>query len=596
MVNRGASRGCKTCRHRKVKCDEGKPHCRECQRLGYQCEGYGRTAPRVRFKDETNRYSGNPAKRLKKDQAPSEGTSLAATPATTSIESSPSRDVRSDSSISSSPQPHHQDLAVSFFLTYVTTVGRSVESTRGFLEFCTPLFAGERQDSALIAAVDAIAIQTWERLRHPAASAPLKLSLKHKAIQRLQRAINDPDERKSDATVMAALVLQLSETLSAAHGHHKAQNTHRDGALALLMQRGDVKKHSKFYGPLLANLLHAKVSLCVRQPSAVDLKEVKWLRRLVSWIAPVNASTQLDFIGVSIASLQQSMLTGTPTTDSIAGSHPTELSDLVDTVEGQLQTWLDLVPDEWYPRRIPNDDLHSSIDLFDHACDVYLSIQIATIWNTWRIYRIILACIKLELTAVGRCSSQPHTAATDQIYFTDPTPSSPTQETQTLMSDICRSMPFYIGNRRHPTSFYDMADPDILFPSYHNLRPHDPSLLAYRTSNHYVPQTDHFRNVLLQGHLHLISILSQLIVLISGGNSGTLLAQALPPEQRAWIAEQFMRCMVLLRLSERVAEVRTVDYGDGGELQGSRVDGAGLSEVALMAQEMRERMWTMTNF
>ncbi|TIA32887.1 trimeric LpxA-like protein [Aureobasidium pullulans] len=33
--------GCYTCRHRKKKCDEGKPHCGNCVRGGFLCQGYG---------------------------------------------------------------------------------------------------------------------------------------------------------------------------------------------------------------------------------------------------------------------------------------------------------------------------------------------------------------------------------------------------------------------------------------------------------------------------------------------------------------------------------------------------------------------------
>lgn len=33
--------GCWTCRARRVKCDDERPHCRRCQRSGWQCQGYG---------------------------------------------------------------------------------------------------------------------------------------------------------------------------------------------------------------------------------------------------------------------------------------------------------------------------------------------------------------------------------------------------------------------------------------------------------------------------------------------------------------------------------------------------------------------------
>ncbi|KAH8655437.1 hypothetical protein BX600DRAFT_469647 [Xylariales sp. PMI_506] len=42
--------GCRTCRLRKKKCDETKPVCRACQRIGVECQGY---APRFEFRDAT---------------------------------------------------------------------------------------------------------------------------------------------------------------------------------------------------------------------------------------------------------------------------------------------------------------------------------------------------------------------------------------------------------------------------------------------------------------------------------------------------------------------------------------------------------------
>src|SRR5271170_2072046 len=41
MVNTGRpSRGCHSCRKRRVKCDEGRPACQNCQRLTIRCPGY----------------------------------------------------------------------------------------------------------------------------------------------------------------------------------------------------------------------------------------------------------------------------------------------------------------------------------------------------------------------------------------------------------------------------------------------------------------------------------------------------------------------------------------------------------------------------
>lgn len=44
--------GCRTCRRRKVKCDERRPTCEKCAKGEFQCEGYARD---LRFVDENSR-------------------------------------------------------------------------------------------------------------------------------------------------------------------------------------------------------------------------------------------------------------------------------------------------------------------------------------------------------------------------------------------------------------------------------------------------------------------------------------------------------------------------------------------------------------
>lgn len=51
-VRRRTFTGCWTCRSRRVKCDEARPQCSRCTRLGVQCEGYG-----IRLNWSQSRYS-----------------------------------------------------------------------------------------------------------------------------------------------------------------------------------------------------------------------------------------------------------------------------------------------------------------------------------------------------------------------------------------------------------------------------------------------------------------------------------------------------------------------------------------------------------
>ncbi|KAL3419045.1 C6 finger domain-containing protein [Phlyctema vagabunda] len=53
----GPSKGCRTCRRRRVKCDERQPLCARCERGGFDCEGYGRALSFVSENSRAKRRS-----------------------------------------------------------------------------------------------------------------------------------------------------------------------------------------------------------------------------------------------------------------------------------------------------------------------------------------------------------------------------------------------------------------------------------------------------------------------------------------------------------------------------------------------------------
>ncbi|KAI1628235.1 hypothetical protein EDD37DRAFT_299988 [Exophiala viscosa] len=64
----GRSKGCFTCKKRRVKCDERKPCCLRCERSGFECDGY----PATRFVHENSRFQ------MEKVEPEPESSSLAA--------------------------------------------------------------------------------------------------------------------------------------------------------------------------------------------------------------------------------------------------------------------------------------------------------------------------------------------------------------------------------------------------------------------------------------------------------------------------------------------------------------------------------------
>ncbi|GKU10142.1 transcription factor [Fusarium langsethiae] len=524
MVNRGASKGCITCKKRRVKCDETKPFCKACNRVGRQCAGYGKQAARVRFKDETARCMSkfrtiNPL--TTGNNANNEKQKFGTICAFRHVELSPSL------------LPKQHDVAVSFFLKYVTDVGRNMESTRGFLELVCPVLATESQDSALSAAVQATSTKLWSLLRPSDVADSLPIKLYNRALGKLQLAVHSTEEQGKDATVIAALMLQQHDTLAAIFGHNKSNTTHRKGALALLTQEG--MERLRYHGHLRGNHFHCRVSFCVRHKVPLTHSELEWLYSEVIPALPNNCSYMLDIIGISVSKLQSVVADSASPVEDVALNALQELPSIVCDVETQLQTWLDTVPNIWHPRRLQVDDgIPPSVATYDNSADVYLSIQIANIWNVWRTYCLIVEQAKAKLFS-SMTSATPNTGTREA------------QKIQDLLQAMYRSMPFYLGNCSRPVSFADMVDQQLSFPCYHDLPLTDIAFITYKKSHHYVSRADHNRHNLIHGPIAALSVLSNLVGLFEDPCLQSLSFKGDLQRQKRWIHGQFHRSLYLMR-------------------------------------------------
>ncbi|KAJ4138564.1 hypothetical protein NW768_002407 [Fusarium equiseti] len=519
MVNRGPSRGCITCKKRRVKCDETKPSCKACNRVGRECAGYKKQPVRLRFKDETSRCVD---KFKQSDQT--------TTGIITEQKVSKFPEARG---LSASLLPKQQDAATAFFLTYVTDIGRNMESTRGFLELVRPILATESHDSALSAAVNATSIKLWTLLQPTGVKSSLPIKLYSQALVKLQKAVYSPEEQGKDATVIAALMLQQCDTLAAIFGHNKSDTTHRKGALALLTQDGMGK--FKYHGHLLGNLFHSKISFCVRHKVPLTEGELDWVQTKIIPALPANPSYSLDIIGVSVSKLQTvANRSASPKLETSLAALQ-ELSSIICEVEAQLQAWLQTVPEIWHPRTIQAKNIIATgIATYDGSVDVYPSIQIANIWNMWRIYRLIVEQVKANL--FNNLLTENKLPKTQK-----------SQETEGLVKSICRSIPFYLGNCSKPVSFTDINDQKLYFPCFHDLLPTDETFIAYKKSNHYVSRIDHNRHNVIHGPIAALSVMSSLIRLFDEHSSPLLSAEDELQRQKQWIYGQFRRSIHLMR-------------------------------------------------
>ena len=553
MVNRGPSRGCITCKKRRVKCDETKPSCKACNRVGRECAGYKKQPVRLRFKDETSRC-------LNKFKSPDPTINVIVTDQT----------VLGTPTLPAGLLPKEQDAAVAFFLTYVTDVGRNMESTRGFLEFVQPILATESHDSALSAAVNATAMKLWTLLQSTGITSLLPIKLYNQALVKLQEAVYSSEEQGKDATVVAALMLQQCDTLAAIFGHNKSNTTHRKGALALLTQNGMGK--FKHHGHLLGNLLHAKISFCVRHKVPLTEGELDWVQTKIIPALPASPSYSLDIIGVSISRLQtiHNRSESPKVETSLAALQ--ELPSIICEIEAQLQAWLHTVPEIWHPQTIrAKDVMTSGLDTHDGSVDVYPSIQIANIWNMWRIYRLIVDEVKRDLF---------HNLVTESVN----PKAKRCQETQDLVKSICRSIPFYLGNLSKPVSFADFNDQQLHFPCFHDLLPRDEAFIAYKKTSHYVSRIDHNCHNVIHGPIASLSVLSSLIGFFEEQSPPLSSAEDGLQRQKRWIYGQFRRSLHLMRFIP-------ADHDETGDMYRQSEDGKMMNTQ--LADDIRQALYTV---
>ncbi|KAJ5570464.1 uncharacterized protein N7459_009894 [Penicillium hispanicum] len=542
MVNRGRSGGCVTCKQRRVKCDEAKPECRACQRLQLRCGGYHRPKyANIKFKDQNHKFSTSTNR-----DVGSHGRYVvkSATSPTPSSES----DMQDRGVVRTLPSRLSEpDTAVPFYLGHYASMGRDMESTRGFFEMLIPVYFSQRQDSPLSLAVSALASEILSMWRQDAGSFRSPRKSYSRAIARLRAATQDPVERGKPATVLAVLALQMYENASAIYNLRRASSTHHYGAASLLpfMDSDDVDGTVRAY--LQKFMLHTEVSSAMRQKKPLKTIAYSWIGNQDTMAVPSNPSSALDAIGASVAELQASYVRFTTQDDSTTSLERVlkEWRAEAKRVDQELLSWAENVPDHWRPRRlISGRDIDSSIPTYQSICEVYPSCQIASIWNLWRFHRLLLA--KITLGSLNAFSDLSRFGFAYGQFLGDPTDFANCLQTlQEVVDSVCYSIPFYLANRSTRSSLTDFTDPTILLPSHYSWE--RGTRLDSSGLEAGISKDDHRRHVIAQGPWRAMHPLSRLLTLFSEDH-GEVIASFLRPGQREWIRAQFLRVATLLHL------------------------------------------------
>ncbi|KIW30676.1 hypothetical protein, variant 1 [Cladophialophora immunda] len=268
------STGCFLCRKRRVKCDEGRPGCRNCARLkkpcpGYREPGYGfiRTAIFV------SNQGDSPTPRSSSSENLPQAALFRAR--STSTEGDDSDSANSDSILHStsratqrlrlvnSPSGDLTENAVCYSLTQLDANSRVLYGNHAF-NFLPEILSSSGRDSYLYAAMRSVAAINLAN-RSPTVDMHAIIESEYaRAVSRVTAALADPEQCLKDETLVAVWLLGIRELLASVNGPHggSAHQTHVDGTLMLLRLRGE----EQFTRPAGRHLYHTLLSAMVWAP------------------------------------------------------------------------------------------------------------------------------------------------------------------------------------------------------------------------------------------------------------------------------------------------------------------------------------------
>ncbi|KAL3466865.1 hypothetical protein BJX64DRAFT_274240 [Aspergillus heterothallicus] len=573
MVNRGRSGGCVTCKQRRVKCNEARPQCGPCRRLGLQCGGYKTKYASLKFKDETHKFG------TKANQRDATGHGL--------------REEKTPRSALALHRPLAEpDTAVPFFLQLYVCAGRDLAAARGFFEVLIPIYNTQPCSSPLSLAMAALAEEVqsiWRHDNRSVRSFESRATYHTQAMQSLRSTLQNRDEWGKPATMLAVIALQLYENVAAIYGLRSATRTHQNGAVSLLpfaaSDPSTDANDTAVSAYIRGFVLHTEISAAMRQERPLVENASSWFARdnLVG-AAPENPSTALDIIGASVAQLQARYI------ESSSVQMPAEWIAEAKHLDEQLVAWVQRVPSHLQPRKlISGRNLDAlSIHTYQSVCEIYSSCQIGAIWNLWRIQRLLLA--RIIFTSLERIQDNltdlAHRTTDNQepsLEYDNPLLHHQIDTIQSLVDSICHSVPFYLGNRTRPSSISDFADPTILLPSCHpqvQVRTSSPTSTNENDESDwtYHPPGDeqHKSHIIAQGPWHIMSPLSRLLTLFSTEPDQER-GLALPVSifrrgQYEWICEQFLRVTLLLHIRPGKNSHTPSREGGGWSSKGNRVE------------------------
>ncbi|KAI0012366.1 hypothetical protein F4779DRAFT_62333 [Xylariaceae sp. FL0662B] len=436
------SRGCQMCRTRRIKCDETKPTCNQCAKSRRQCPGYKDEFDLV-FRNETQATERRARRASRKASIQKTGTQESCSESSSSgtilpVFSSSIKSPLEQSVVPSLNVPVEHRARCHFVSNFVLIPREG--STRGFLDFVIPMI---RQDShgPLHHAFNACSMAYLSnRLRGPYLKlSETALDEYTQALMRTNHALNDPETRIADSTLAAVLLLGLFESITARQISMLNWGSHTEGAIQLVKARGRKQIKTKI-GLLLFIAVRTQMIIhCLTSGTTPIMGAEWWISDAVKDETAAQSQRLLIKTGELRAEVKRLM-------DNMART-PHNIEMMLDmirktqAVDQEVVSWMNNVPDEWryqtvaWEDHVPNGD-YSKAEVFPGRVDMYRDFWIASVWNTSRTARLVLASL------IVRCAAW---VCSPVDYRTTPEYATAARTCVETITDIIASVPYHLG-------------------------------------------------------------------------------------------------------------------------------------------------------
>ncbi|KIW89234.1 uncharacterized protein Z519_10087 [Cladophialophora bantiana CBS 173.52] len=459
MVYAGPSRGCSTCKKRRIKCDLSRPFCQNCSKRRLPCPGVP-DPPGIQFRDETETviqlFQGGAGANDK------EGSGTAA-----------AEDYEYPNAVVPNLGEDENFVSLCFFFHNYMMSGRGVQSSRGLFEHLIPYYQPTDPDSLISVATASLTATMLSMWRGRAPDSILSRRYYGRAIDLLKDTLKTPHGCQADTTLIAIIALQFREALIAHRKMAKVDGSHQRGAYAVVSYRKSKGFCDMASKRLLQEVRSTMVSEAIRTRQPVQIDPAVWED---DGPMPYNPASDLDQIAIDLANLQ-ALFEQYKTTLQIAfakGQRVLTAKDLstiasfrrtAAAIDQRLQIWASAQYLFYSPFRLTADEIPESVrkaGLYGDFCNVYPTVQIAGVWHAYNSYRLLL--VKMMLCADQTVRDTPR--EDDVLLSESEAWRKAAEETlQHGVDEICAAVPFHLGNRTDPGSIHELSNTaDIEYP------------------------------------------------------------------------------------------------------------------------------------